>query len=241
MTADCGHRSPFAGPQALCRQCAKDKDACQTCGNKVSSQEWRLWHRQHPPLGGYSAVFLDKDGTLVSDDGYPEIIPSDKVMLDRTVDGLNCLQNYGYKLIIVSNQSWIAKGKKTVQETEEIFQSVVQQYWKHGVEIDAYYYCPHPSVGDHCQCRKPKPGLLEKATRELNLNPHRSYMVGDLPTDIEAGKNFGIKTCLVRTGAPDARKQAMLKDLIFKPEAAPDYDVADVNAFVATLFGATNE
>ena len=235
--SDCGHESRLLNETKLCLSCAQQKESCELCGGPVKQLEWRAWYRKHPPLDGYSAVFLDKDGTLVSDDGYPDIIPSDQIFTENTLEGLNHLQNIGYKLIIISNQSWIAKGKLSIERVEEIFQSVLTQFQKHGVEFDGYYYCPHPSRESTCNCRKPKTGLFEQACKEHHLTSRGSYMVGDLPTDIQAGKNFGLKTCRVRTG----NGKSLVPDEGVNQSLQPDYDVAHINEFVGLISGTISE
>jgi len=171
-----------------------------------------------------SAIFLDKDGVLVNDDGFPQVIPRDTVLIDGTVAGLRALQSAGYALVIVSNQGWIATGKMTVPEADDIFRSVREQYAAHGVTFDAHYYCPH-GKREQCACRKPNTGMLERAVAEHGLCKEGSFMVGDMPTDILLARRFNLGAVLVRKPAePYAGPQ-------------PDYDVPSVNTFARMLLG----
>lgn len=147
----------------------------------------------------HKAIFLDKDGTLVDNSGYPQEIPSDVLLEDEILDGLFFLQQRGFKLIIISNQSWIAKERLSKKEVEDIFKRVVQRLEFLGITIHGYYYCPH-KTSDNCACRKPKIGLFLRAAQEHNIQIENSFMVGDMEDDILAGKNVGVKTVLVKTG-----------------------------------------
>ncbi len=147
-----------------------------------------------------NVIFLDKDGTLVDNSGYPEIIPTDILLHKEILQGLRYLQERGYLLIIVSNQPWIAKKRLTREEVEHCFQSVCSQLAKEKIKITAYYYCPHQSL-DRCGCKKPEVGLLERAKKEHSVDFSRSYIIGDMEDDILAGKKVGVKTVLVKTGS----------------------------------------
>lgn len=164
------------------------------------------------------AIFLDKDGTLVDNSGYPDIIPSDKIFFDKTVKGLKILQNAGFKLIIISSQPWIADGRLKTEQVDEFFNSVVTKYLKEGIKIDAYYYCPH-NRSEGCKCKKPNTALLEMAVERFKIDPSESFFIGDMWEDILTGKNFGLKTILVKTGCG--------KD--YNSTIEPDFIVEDVN------------
>lgn len=167
----------------------------------------------------HKAVFLDKDGTLVDDSFFPFILPSDTLLVDDILDGLRYLQQKGYKLIIVSNQSWVAKGRMTKDKVIAIFQSVCAKLQQHGITIDGYYFCSHRS-SDGCSCHKPKPGMLLQAAEEHNLDLLQSYIIGDRYDDLAAGNNVGVKTILVQTGCG--------KD--YNHDLKPDYSIKNVNA-----------
>jgi D,D-heptose 1,7-bisphosphate phosphatase len=145
------------------------------------------------------AIFLDKDGTLVDNWGYPEIIPTDDILEGHILQGLKHAQEKGYKMIIISNQPWIAKGKMTKKEVENVFKNLISKLEKKGIKIDDYFYCPHQSL-DNCECKKPKPSMIFQAAKKHNINLSQSFMVGDSDFDIAAGKNARVKTALVLTG-----------------------------------------
>jgi D-glycero-D-manno-heptose 1,7-bisphosphate phosphatase len=169
------------------------------------------------------AVFIDKDGTIVDNSQYPYVIPADK-LLGNVIEGLRYLQNLGYKLIIVSNQSWISKGRLTERQVEDIFLSVVEQLFAKGVFIDDYIYCPHTDA-DGCLCRKPKSGMLIEKMKEYSLQPENCYMVGDRADDIGTGINAGVKTVLVKTGCGESG------------EYQPDYVIDNLNAISSLKLG----
>ena len=166
----------------------------------------------------HKAVFLDKDGTLVDNSGYPEVIPTDKLLAEEVIDGLRYLQQKGYRLFIVSNQSWISKGRLSQQQVEKVFQDLLEQLKSHQVVISGYYYCPHKKADD-CECRKPKTKLIELAAKEHSLNLGQSFFIGDMETDIAAGKNSGMKAILVKTG--------MGKN--YNREVKPDFVIKNIN------------
>ena len=175
----------------------------------------------------HKAVFLDKDGTLVDNSGYPNEIPSDLLMEDEILDGLFFLQQQGFKLIIISNQSWISKGRLSQKEVENIFLRLVQRLDSLGIMIHGYYYCPHKS-SDNCLCRKPKTDLLLRAAQEHGLALEHSFMVGDMEDDMLAGKNAGVKTVLVQTGCGRNFRSS---------EVVPDYVIENLNAVEKVMKG----
>jgi D-glycero-D-manno-heptose 1,7-bisphosphate phosphatase len=149
---------------------------------------------------GRRAVFLDRDGTLIEDVGYPR--DPDRVrLLDGAVDALGALRRAGFALVVVSNQSGIGRGFVTQEEAEAVHARFVAELRARGIEPDDVRYCPHaPDEG--CTCRKPAPGLLLAAAGELGLDLTRSFMVGDKPADAETGRNAGCRTVLL--GAAEA-------------------------------------
>ena len=165
----------------------------------LCSMQTNYLYLHSPPFLMHKAIFLDKDGTLVDNSGYPQEIPSDILLEDEVLDGLYFLQQRGFKLIIISNQSWIAKGRLSKKEVEDIFRSVVQRLESLGITLHGYYYCPH-KASDECSCRKPNIGLFLRAAQEHGIQLEQSFMIGDMEDDILAGKNAGVKTVLVRTG-----------------------------------------
>jgi D-glycero-D-manno-heptose 1,7-bisphosphate phosphatase len=137
-----------------------------------------------------AAVFVDRDGTLISDVGYLsrkeqlEILPG-------VPEALRSLKEIGFKLVMITNQSGIARGLLTEADLDEIHEELCRRLSKRGVVLDGIYYCPHhPQVGGDgyrivCDCRKPKPGMVNKAAEDLGLDLRSSYVVGDQATDME--------------------------------------------------------
>ena len=148
------------------------------------------------------AVFLDRDGTLNEDPGYISD-PEKVVLFPETGGALSTLKKYGFLLIVISNQSGIARGMMTREDVDAVNQRINSLLSEHKVKIDAFYYCPaHPdySSEEECGCRKPSTKLLMEAATEFNINLEKSYFIGDSVSDVQCGKNAGIKTILVRTG-----------------------------------------
>ena len=153
-------------------------------------------------MGNY-AIFLDRDGTLNEDPGY--LGDPDKVKLyPGTGEALSILKNnLNFKLIVISNQSGIARKLITKENVEEVNSRINQLLKQFDVQIDAFYYCPfHPefSSEDECTCRKPSPKMVNEAAQDFNIDLTKSYLIGDAVSDIECGYNSGVKTILVRTG-----------------------------------------
>lgn len=140
------------------------------------------------------AVFVDKDGTLV--ENVPYNVDPDRIALTKNAaEGIRALAMQGYRVMVVSNQSGAALGlfpEKALEQVEERLQDLLPV-------LHGFYYCPHlPETG--CDCRKPAPGMLERAARELGLDLAASTMIGDKPIDLEAGRAVGASGVLVRTG-----------------------------------------
>lgn len=145
------------------------------------------------------AVFLDRDGTIMEDANYVGDV--DRVILIPTAPAaLARLQDAGYKLFVITNQSGVGRGYFPREAVEQIHAHLDEQFAKSGVRFDRYYVCPHHPE-DNCECRKPKPKFLYDAAKEFGLDLSRSFMIGDRPSDIQAGTNAGTQTILVLTGA----------------------------------------
>jgi D,D-heptose 1,7-bisphosphate phosphatase len=148
------------------------------------------------------AIFLDRDGTLNEDPGYlsnPEMV----ILFPGTGKALALLKKYGFLLIVISNQSGIARGMMTAADVDAVNEKINFLLSNDKVKIDAFYYCPdHPDYnnGEECDCRKPSPKLVFEAAKEFNIDLEKSYFIGDSLSDIQCGKNAGLKTILVRTG-----------------------------------------
>ncbi len=161
------------------------------------------------------AIFLDRDGTLNEDTGYPAR-PDDLRLLPGVTTALAALQAAGWPLIVVSNQSGVGRGLFGMAELAVMDRRLRELLAAAGVELTAAYYCPHaPEAG--CSCRKPAPGLLHRAAVELGIDLTRSYMVGDALRDVEAGRAAGCRTILLGAAGAGDIADVVLPDL---PSAA---------------------
>lgn len=144
------------------------------------------------------AVFLDRDGTVcvlveyLSDPEGMELIPG-------SAEAIRILNRLGLKVVLVTNQSGLARGYFTEEVLDAIHERMARLLEDEGARIDAIYYCCH-HPDDGCSCRKPEPGLLRKAAEEMALDLEGSYMVGDMIKDVKAGKSAGAKGILVLSG-----------------------------------------
>ncbi len=148
--------------------------------------------------GGAGAVFIDKDGTLIQDVPY-NVDPQHVRLIAGAGHALCCMREAGFKLIVISNQSGIARGLFKEQDLMPINRRIQSLLEPYGVEIDAFYYCPH-GPGDHCRCRKPRPGMILQAARDYAIDLKISWMVGDILNDVEAGNRAGCSTIHFNNG-----------------------------------------
>ena len=144
------------------------------------------------------AVFLDRDGTLAPDVPYRSRAEDLEVFADAP-EALALLQGNGFRLIVITNQSGIARGYLTEETLAEIHCKMALLLSREGAEIHAIYHCPH-HPDDCCLCRKPKTLLLRQAASDHDIDLSRSFFIGDSATDIEAGHAVGCGTVLVTTG-----------------------------------------
>jgi len=155
--------------------------------------------------GKHAAVFLDRDGTINEEVSYLSRMEQLK-LFPQTPEAIRLVNAAGMKVVVVTNQSGIARGYFTEEFVRSVHDRINELLRAGGARIDAFYVCPHhPVYGNgiykqDCECRKPRPGLLLKAAAELDIDLSRSYMVGDMLKDIEAGKKVGARGVLVRTG-----------------------------------------
>jgi len=153
----------------------------------------------------HKAIFLDKDGTLVENVPY-NCSPKVMRLMPNVGEGLRTLQDAGYKLIVISNQSAVARGYFAEQDLKPLFKALRNYLSQYGVELDGIYYCPHHPEGavikyaKECLCRKPQPGLIQKAANIHNIDLSASWMIGDILHDIEAGNKAGCRTIMVDNG-----------------------------------------
>ena len=174
------------------------------------------------------AVFLDRDGTLIEERGFIDRLDMVSVY-PWTGDALRLVTRAGFAAVVVTNQSAIARGMFDEAFLHDVHRSIDAHITGAGGAIERYYYCPHlpnapvEKYRQACRCRKPGPGLIEQACRELDLDPARSVPIGDRGRDIAAGFAAGTRTVLVRSGhgaheadqpPDDVRADAILNNLM---------------------------
>jgi D-glycero-D-manno-heptose 1,7-bisphosphate phosphatase len=163
------------------------------------------------------AVFLDRDGTLVHPRHYPSR-PEELILYDGIGADLRALQEAGFRLVVITNQSGLARGLFTEDDLRLMHDHLERELARSGVRIDGIYYCPHhpdgsvPDLAIRCDCRKPQPGLLLRAAADLGLDLARSWFIGDILDDCEAGNRAGCRTVLV-----DLATEAPPTDLLRQP------------------------
>lgn len=152
-----------------------------------------------------SAVFLDRDGTLIEEVGYLDRV--ERVALyPWSIDAVRALNRSGFRVIMVTNQSGVARGFFTEAVVDDVHRRIATLLEAGGARIDAYYYCPHHPDGkieryaQRCDCRKPARGLIDRAAREFGVDPACSFVVGDRWLDIQLARAVGARGVLVRTG-----------------------------------------
>jgi len=151
------------------------------------------------------AIFLDRDGTINEEMGYINH-QIRFIVFPYVAESIRIFNTLGLKVIIVTNQSGIARGYFSESLVKELHESLLEKMMKENAKIDAIYYCPHhPKEGQEmykidCDCRKPKPGMILKAVKEHEIDLRSSFMVGDRYKDVLFAKNLNIKSGLVLTG-----------------------------------------
>jgi histidinol-phosphate phosphatase family protein len=176
------------------------------------------------------AAFLDRDGTVIidrhflSDPEQLELVPGAAAALRR-------LQDAGYRLVIVTNQSGIGRGHFGETEYRAVHARLVEVLEREHVTLAGTYHCPHAPGDQSCDCRKPSPVLYERAARELGVDPSRSLFIGDRWRDVAAALHFGGRGILVRSPRTPAEDVA---------HAASDAEIAaDLSAAIALVLGPT--
>lgn len=175
--------------------------------------------------GGSAAVFIDKDGTLI--DNVPYNVDPALIRLSRGAgEALALLKRQGYLLFIVSNQSGVARGFFPESAIEGVKRRLAELLAEYGVVLDGFYYCPHhpkgtePGYAVACECRKPMPGMLLAAARDHGLDLKRSWMVGDILDDVEAGHRAGCRSILIDNGNETEWDASLLRN--------PDHTATDM-------------
>lgn len=164
------------------------------------------------------AIFLDRDGVInvgVHGDYIRNV--SQFQWLPGVPQAIAGLSKAGWPIVVVTNQSGIARGLYTMADVNEIHQRIRSEVQQHGGDITAFYVCPHRNE-DNCACRKPLPGLLVQASRDYDLDPSRSYFIGDTEIDARAGRAAGCAVITVTSGltpVEDVKRWASPPDHLF--------------------------
>lgn len=187
------------------------------------------------------AIFLDRDGVLIRD-VHLLTNPDDIRIIEGIPQVLRSLKEAGFHLIVISNQTVVARGMATEQEVYAIHAIVESLLEQAGApRLDGFYFCPHhpnatlPAYRIACECRKPRPGLLLRAAREHDLDLDSSFAVGDRITDIIAGARGGCRTVLVQTGKHEAPPIETVEPL--DESVQPDHTCANLGEAVRWILG----
>jgi D-glycero-D-manno-heptose 1,7-bisphosphate phosphatase len=178
------------------------------------------------------AIFLDRDDTIIEDPGYINN-PDHVKLLDGALEALSSLKAMGYKLVVVSNQSGVARGIVTEESLGRIHKRLEQLLAKKGVVLDRIYYCPYhpdgviPKYRKESDLRKPNPGMLLAAGNDLDIDLGKSWMIGNSVRDVEAGKRAGCKTIMI-AGRTHAQ-------IIPPGEPSPDYRAVNLKEAVTII------
>lgn len=202
---ECGHISyynyykPFSAP-SKCSKCGGEMTDKQTEDIKKSLE----FYLNKKPKNTCSAIFLDRDGTLIQEVDYNDgsghksaRFKEDIIFYPTVIEAIKKLtEETNHKKVVVTNQSGISRKLFTFQQLNEVNYHMVDYMAKHGARIDGIYWCPHLPE-DKCQCRKPGIEMLIRASGDLNIDLSKSWMIGNTETDILTGINAGCRTILV--------------------------------------------
>ena len=170
--------------------------------------------------GFNKAVFVDRDDTISRDVPYCSC-PADFGLLPGAGNGIRLLNQQAFKVIVVTNQSGVARGYFTAEMLERIHQKMCAELAEYEAHVDAIYYCPHhPDEG--CECRKPKPKLAFQAIKQLNIDCRQSFAVGDRLMDVELARAIGCKSVMIPS---EAGKEELESSSVF-----PDHITSDLES-----------
>ncbi len=187
---------------------------------------------------GKPAVFLDRDGTINEQMGYINHTCRFQ-LLPGAAEAIKKLNDADIPVVVISNQSGLARGYFPEELLTAVHEKMNRQLAEAGAHVDGIYYCPHhPEAKEEhfravCNCRKPKPGLVLKASEEMGLDPKRSYMIGDRWSDIKTAANCGARSILVRTGYGRGDEQYIGPQQTIQP----DFKAEDLLEAVTLILG----
>lgn len=170
---------------------------------------------------------MDRDGTIIKHVDQMHSV-EDLRLLPGVARAINELNRLDFLVVVVTNQPAVARGLVEPEEIDKIHGVLIQRLNGKGARIDGIYFCPHhpdanvPKYRLQCRCRKPEPGMILKGLKKLNINPKKSFMVGDALIDVVSGKKAGLKTILVKTGPGHARLDEKYKNV------KPDFTVKNL-------------
>ncbi|SIN74862.1 D-glycero-D-manno-heptose 1,7-bisphosphate phosphatase [Acetomicrobium flavidum] len=176
-----------------------------------------------------AAIFLDRDGTLIREVGYLSSLTQIEILPD-VPKALKLLKSLGYLLIIVTNQSGVARGFFDEPFVLQVHSVLQERFIEQGARIDAFYYCPHhptegkPPYDIDCDCRKPKTGMLKKAASEHDIDISRSWVIGDSLVDAQLAQNAGCKGIFLKVDC----------DLLLPPCCIVKPDLWEAASYIAS-------
>ncbi len=208
----------------FCRPCSlHGKKPCyreeQYCFTRITPElvADRVLNQLDKRHNRYPALLVDRDGTVIVDKDY--LSDPDQVEFEPgSIEALQLADQLGFKLVMLSNQSGVARGYFDVDSVERIHAYIVGRLARSGVQLDGIYYCPHHAHGSvpeftrRCRCRKPAPGMAEDAAHQLGIDLRRSWVIGDKITDVALGRIIGARAILVRTGFGTTEEPLLDKD-----------------------------
>lgn len=142
------------------------------------------------------AFFIDRDGVINSDKGHYYIYRKEDFVFNPDIEkALKQIKKTGYLIVLITNQGGVAKGEYTESDVKKVHAYMQENLQLFDADFDAIYYCPHHDSIEACECRKPKPGMIFQAVKDLSIQISQSYLIGDSIRDIEAGVAAGLKQC----------------------------------------------
>lgn len=190
------------------------------------------------------AVFIDRDGTISEEIGYVNH-PSRYRVYPYAPSAIRLLNEQHWLAVLVTNQAGVARGYFTEDMIGSVHQILIAELARGGAQLDALYYCPHhPSVGDapyrlDCDCRKPKPGLIRRAARELDIDLAQSWMIGDRFSDLQLARNAGVRGAFVLSGYGRGEWEYQRSAWAFEPDLVAENLLDAVRQITGTEEAAT--